>query len=212
MSNLLCFGDSNTWGFDAEAEGRHPRALRWPTVLARELGPDAHVAEAGQNGRTTATDDPQWQNRNGRKALAIVLESHAPLDLVIFMLGLNDLKDRLGLTAADAARGMGALVQFARARPAWPVRRAPEVLVVAPPPVQEVTGRFAKEFVQGAAQSRLLAKRYEEVARAQGAHFFDAGPVTGYGKSDGLHLDAAGHQALGLALAPVVQSILRQRD
>lgn len=211
MANLLCFGDSNTWGFDAAHEARHPKAHRWPTVLARELGPDADVVAEGQNGRTTAHDDPQWQNRNGRKALAIVLESHAPLDLVILMLGPNDVKDRLGLKAEDAARGMSALVQFAKGRPAWPVRRSPEVLVVAPPPVEEVSGRFEKEFQQGKAESARLAELYRAVAHEHGAHFFDAGPVTGYGKEDGLHLDAAGHEALGLALAPVVQRILEQR-
>ena len=88
MSTILCFGDSNTWGFDPEDEGRFPRAMRWPTVLGRELGPDANVTESGLNGRNTAHDDPQWQNRNGRKALPIILETHAPVDLVIFLLGL----------------------------------------------------------------------------------------------------------------------------
>ena len=97
MKNILCFGDSNTWGFIPESilepqPRRHPHDVRWTGVLARELGSGFQIIAEGQNGRTTVHDDPFATARNGKLVLPAILESHKPLDLVVLMIGTNDLK------------------------------------------------------------------------------------------------------------------------
>ena len=58
MKTILCYGDSNTWGYNAETQGRFPPESRWPNVLARELGDGYTIIPEGLNGRTTVWPDP----------------------------------------------------------------------------------------------------------------------------------------------------------
>ena len=104
MKTVLCYGDSNTWGYDAATEGRYPYDKRWTTVLARELGSEYLVIPEGLNGRTTVWPDPiEGEYKSGKSTLLAILESHYPIDLVVLMLGTNDLKHRWGLSAWDIA-------------------------------------------------------------------------------------------------------------
>ena len=58
MKTILCYGDSNTWGYEPATKERYSRAERWTGILQRELGADYYVVEEGLNGRTTVWDDP----------------------------------------------------------------------------------------------------------------------------------------------------------
>ncbi len=91
MKTIVCFGDSNTWGFAPISKARYDRDTRWPGVLRNALGGGYLVIEEGQNGRTTVWDDPIEANKNGATYLLPCLESHKPLDLLIIKLGTNDL-------------------------------------------------------------------------------------------------------------------------
>ena len=110
MKTILCYGDSNTWGakpiLKLGSPDRYQYEVRWTTVLQNQLGNDYHIIAEGLNGRTSTFDDPiEGAHKNGKRYLFPCLETHAPLDLVIIMLGTNDLKSRLGLTAWDIACG-----------------------------------------------------------------------------------------------------------
>ncbi|TKB94918.1 MAG: hydrolase, partial [Mesorhizobium sp.] len=113
MRSVLCYGDSNTHG---QIPGRGPLERygpdeRWPGVLRAELGPDWYVIEEGLSGRTTVHDDPiEGAHKNGRTYLRPCLQSHATLDLVIIMLGTNDLKIRFNKPPSEVAMGIGCLV------------------------------------------------------------------------------------------------------
>src|SRR5215208_827241 len=133
MRTVLCYGDSNTWGYEPATGNRFPEDMRWPGVLARELGEGFRVIEEALNGRTTVRDDPVEEYKNGKDYLSPCLESHAPLDLVIIALGVNDLKARFFASASDVADGAGVLVSIARRSGSGPNGRPPAVLLVAPP-------------------------------------------------------------------------------
>ena len=140
MKTILCYGDSNTWGYNPSTGGRYPRDVRWPGVLRRELGDDYLVIEEGLNGRTTVWDDPIEGYKNGKEYLVPCLETHKPLDLVIILLGTNDLKVRFSVSAYDIANGAGALVQIVQKSEIGPGGRAPQVLLLAPPPCGQAHG------------------------------------------------------------------------
>ena len=95
---ILTYGDSNTWGSIPSGGGRYPRSVRWPGVLAATLGSGWHVVEAGLRGRTTIFDDPMG-DRNGARHQESVLASAAPVDVVVLLLGTNDLKTRFAASA-----------------------------------------------------------------------------------------------------------------
>ena len=108
---VLCYGDSNTWGYDPATQKRYPRNVRWAGVLRRALGNGYLVIEEGLNGRTTVWDDPIEGYKNGKEYLVPCLETHKPIDLVIIMLGTNDLKARFHVPACDIAAGAGVAIE-----------------------------------------------------------------------------------------------------
>ena len=211
MRDVLCYGDSNTWGCmpvtGLEPPRRFAAGERWPGVLSRELGAGYGVVEEGLNGRTTVWDDPLEPHRNGRAYLPAALLSHMPLDLVILMLGTNDLKHRFSLSAREVADGAGLVVDDVRASACGPGGDAPAVLLVCPPLLGPVD-RFADDFEGAAEKSRGLSERYRAVARGRGCAFLDAGAHVSVSDTDGIHLDADAHARLGSAVAAAVREIL----
>ena len=177
MKSVLCYGDSLTWGYDPETVGRHAFADRWPSVLGYALGPGVNVIAEGLNGRTTAYDDHLADcERNGVKLLPSVLESHKPLDLVILLLGTNDMKRGISGTAIGATKGIDRLVKLIRHHDWGFGFEVPEILIVAPPPICETANAPCAAMFRGAiVESAMLASFYRDLADETGCGFFDAG-------------------------------------
>jgi len=214
MKTVLCFGDSNTWGFIPESitapcPARHPHDARWTGVLARNLGAGFRVIEEGQNGRTTVHDDPFAAARNGKTVLPALLESHKPLDLVVMMLGTNDLKAAFGLSPGEIAAGVKVLAQMILGSDAGPKAKAPKLLLLCPPAtgqmnhLPEVAARLPNAFKD----SRELPRHYEALASSLGCPCLNTQTLISTG-SDGIHLDASAHATLGNAVATMVKSLL----
>lgn len=211
---VLCYGDSNTFGYRPDDSQRYPYEVRWTGRLAEKLGETYHVVEAGLNSRTTVIDDDLEEDRNGLSAVSMVIEMNWPLDLIILMLGTNDMKERYHFEAAEIAEGARALIQRIRKlhqekHPEW----MPEILLVSP----ILIGEGIRDGVSGFSESfggkrsyeisRKLAPLYRNVAEEEGCLFFDAAAVAAVGKKDSLHLEEEGHSALAEALAGKVIEI-----
>ena len=200
MKTLLCFGDSNTWGYDPESgteTRRLPRDVRWPGRLGRALEDEWEVIAEGLNGRTATRDDPIWEGRNGLTYLLPCLRSHAPLDLVVIYLGTNDVAERYSLRAEDVAASVGRLVRVVRTSETGPAESAPAVLVVCPPPF----GRLDPLYAPEGEKSRELGKSFALVCEELGCGLLDLDGVAAYSDLDGIHLDADGHAAVARAVA-----------
>ncbi len=210
IKSILAFGDSLTWGYVALKSLRHPFHMRWPNALAAGLEGKARVIEEGLNGRTTTYDDNTvMQERNGAKALPMLLITHQPLDLLIIMLGSNDLKFRDKGAAFHSSMGMERLIELTRTCKYSGTYKAPDILIVSPPHLQPPKDEWFNElWGHQMAESRLLAKHYADVAQEKSVHFFDASTVSKAGEEDGGHLDAENTKAIGVALVPVVKKIL----
>jgi lysophospholipase L1-like esterase len=204
---ILCFGDSNTWGYAPVSADRYPAGVRWTGVMTELLGDRFSIIEEGQNGRTTVWDDPlEGGHKNGLTYLTACLESHHPIDLVILMLGTNDLKARFSLTALDIALGAERLVQTIQQSGWGPRGNAPAILLAAPPPV-DPKDDLAEMFSGSKEKSVGLAQRYAEVAARCGCGLLDVGKIVAVDPRDGIHYSREAHRALGLAMASRVQSM-----
>lgn len=208
MRTLLLYGDSNTHGTMPMPElgqsGRYGRGERWSTRLAQLL-PDWEVIAEGHPGRTTVHDDPiEGAHRNGLTVLPALLESHRPVDLVLLMLGTNDLKERFSVNALDIALSLERLVRVIRASAAGPGDTPPGILLVAPPPILEV-GDLGVMFAGGAAKSQALAKTVAAAAVRLGVPFVDAGTLVKVSPVDGIHYGPEANPALAEAFAAAIR-------
>lgn len=207
MAVILCYGDSNTHGTlpltALGAFGRHKPGDRWPDVMAKALGPDHQVISEGLPGRTTVHDDViEGGMRNGLTVLPAILQSHAPIDLMVLMLGTNDLKNRFSVTAFEITRSLERLILLTRAEAV-----VKDILLVAPVPVREA-GVLADVFAGAEARQQGLSGHIATAAERQRVGFFDAGSVVTVSPVDGVHWDAASHHAMGAAMAQAVAARL----
>lgn len=207
MRTILCFGDSNTWGDPPGGIGRFPWDVRWPGVLHLLLGEGFRIIEEGLPGRTTCYDDPFSPHRNGLAYFPIVLETHYPVDLLIIMLGTNDLKAYFNLDAVTIAQAASRLLGVAKDfRP-----EVPQILLVSPPHVVETDDvDISRQFPDAVEKSKALAAHYRHFAELNQCHFFDAASVAQASSVDGIHMDAQNHELLGQGLARKIGSIFEE--
>ena len=203
---VLCFGDSNTYGYDPARDGRYGLEERYPTVLQSLLGDDWRVVEEGLPGRTAVFDDPITEGMNGLRVITPILMSHAPLDTVTVMLGTNDSKERFGCNSYLIAQGIVRLVKKALTTECWRDNARPDVLVIMPPCI---TAEYDKLMVRDAMGTGChercagIAARLEPMLRdIPGVRFLDANTLPGAGCSpvDGMHMTAESHMALAHGL------------
>ncbi len=210
IKTVLCYGDSNTFGYDPETGMRYPKDIRYPGRLARLLGDGYCVIEEGCNGRTTVQIDPVDGWKNGLDYLRPCLNSHKPVDIVIMMLGTNDLKHIFHKSARQIADGAGKLVDVIQSFTAEKQGFVPEIILVSPPQIGEGIGSspfsasFRKEAVE---ESKKFPECYMAVADSKGCIFFDAAKHVTPSRTDSLHLTREGHRALAERLCETVRSI-----
>ncbi|MDR1955661.1 MAG: SGNH/GDSL hydrolase family protein [Treponema sp.] len=214
LKTILCYGDSNTWGYNPHTGSRYDHLTRWPMALNRLLNqgcpedaPAFWVVEEGQNGRTSCREDPVEGDRNGLRQLIPILESHKPLDMVVVLLGTNDLKPRFSPLPYDIARGVQRVVTAIQDSRTGPNEQPPQVLMICPPPTVDVPG-FKHIFGDSVALSKQLAPLYRERARESGVAFLDAGTVIQTSRADGIHLEPEAHRKLAEAVAEIVTKAL----
>ena len=210
MATILCFGDSNTHGIrPLETLGvfdRYPRGSRWPDVMAAALGPAHEVITEGLPGRTTVHDDPvEGGVRAGIAVLPALLFSHRPIDLMVIMLGTNDLKHRFAVTAFEIARSVERIGREALASAC-----VADLMLVAPAPVREA-GVLTDTFAGAEARQVGLAAHLRAAADRLGAGFSEAGLTVAVSQQDGVHWDAEAHQRFGAEMARAVAARLSEK-
>lgn len=209
LKTVLCFGDSNTFGYDpigvaAGERARYPFEERWPGAMQRLLGSGWRVVEEGLSGRTTVHDDPFEPGLCGMDALVCALGSAQPLDCVIIMLGTNDMKTCFGLPASDIARGAESLVLAVKRFPWAPGCHRPKIVIVSPPHIGEgIRDVVLSSFdMRSVAVSHEVAGAYRVIASEQGCAFLDASEICEPSPVDHIHLSPEGHGALARPCRP----------
>lgn len=188
---------------------RYPKDVRYPGRLQLLLGDGYYVVEEGCNGRTTIHDDPVDGWKNGLDYLKPCLNSHKPVDIVILMLGSNDLKETFHLSAREIAEGAERLVDVIRGFTAEKQGFVPDIILVSPPEIGENirTSPFYGAFYERAVgESKQFSKWYREAADRKGCIFFDAAEYVHPSDTDSLHLTPDGHRVLAEKLCEVIRS------
>lgn len=207
MRTILCYGDSNTYGYNPVDGSRWDKSIRWTGRLQELLGDEYTVIEEGCNGRTTVRDDPFDLWKNGYTYLKPCLNSHKPIDVVVMMLGTNDLKTYFGVGAKEIAEGANQLVKEMKAFSNEKHIKEPQILLVSPPRIgKEICqSGFGADFDEAAIlQSELFAVYYKEVAIENQCIFVNAADIVTPSKEDSLHLMPEEHEKLARAIYEVI--------
>ncbi|WP_373212407.1 GDSL-type esterase/lipase family protein [Ruminococcus sp. 5_1_39BFAA] len=211
--HIVCFGDSNTYGYNAATNGRFDEETRWTCLLQEMLGDEYVVREEGLGGRTTCFRDPLTEGMSGLDYLYPCLMSHGPLDLLVIMLGTNDTKERFGCTPECIGQSLKRLISKAISTvDCWEKGRA-NILVVTP---QNIDRRYAQTEIAGimgygcAEKSEGLSAEFKKIADLMGCHYLDANEAISAPTNDVdyMHLTAEGHRQLAEALAAKIPEIV----
>lgn len=207
---ILCYGDSNTYGYDPVSRQRHPKDKRWTGILKKMLGSEHEIMEQGCNGRTTIFPQPGEEWKSGLYALKVVLNTCKPIDLMIMMLGSNDLKEVYNVSAEEIAKGAEVLIQETREFMMKKTGTVPMIILASPIELGEgiMETHFNDEFNEESIQkSKELAFYYEQVAKRQNCLFFNAAEYASPSKEDCLHMMPDQHEKLAKAFYEVIKSI-----
>ena len=210
---IICFGDSNTYGYNPKNGGRYDENTRWPKLMAKALGGDFEVFEEGQNGRTIANEDP-WEGgtKCGMDYVLPMIETKKPVDLLVIMLGSNDLKKKFNLPAADIAGSLMTMLMKIKGYCEYFIAcKDMKILIVSPPALSEPLSEsyFATFFDENeaVAKSKELAKWYKLVADQFGCEFLNATEKISAGNVDHLHLSPEGHAEMARLVGDKIKEI-----
>lgn len=204
---IVCFGDSNTWGYNPQAGTRYPESVRWTGKLAEISGYE--IVEEGLNGRTSCFPDPTTPWANGSDYIEACVLSHAPFDALVIMLGTNDMKTFVCNNAHASAMGVMQVAEKARNAMKSPDTKT---LIVCPVPfgdhATKIPGTMLQLNEDSIANSKRLHDYLEEMAKTQGFGYLNAASVAETSAEDAVHLSPSGHEALAEAVFAKLKALL----
>lgn len=207
MKQILCFGDSNTYGLIPQTGGRYPWGVRWTSILNEKLGmKDYRVIEEGLCGRTTVFDDPLRDGRCGVKVLPNILETHDPLDLVIIMLGTNDCKTAYGASAELIGKAAARLIGQVR-----DYSGTSKIILISPIHLGKDVWKseYDPEFSRNSVEvSKKLSGVLQKIGENEKVYFLDASSYAEPSETDQEHLNENGHRSLAEAIYKKVAEII----
>lgn len=207
MKTVLCYGDSNTWGYEPELDERLPWKRRWTGILQERLGQNFQVVENGVCGRTACRESKQEFIVNGYLEAQICAEVNVPIALAVVMLGTNDCKDEYEMEPehiADNVRKVAGVFE----------EKGAKILILSPVPIQNLQeSPFMHEFgIRAEKKSQELPEYLEKMADTEGWIFLEAGKYVKPGDYDGIHLPAKEHIKLAEILEKKIMSVLSEKE
>lgn len=196
MKKVLCFGDSNTFGFIPGSGKRYDKNTRWSGILTQLAAEKFEIIEAGCNNRTAFTDNPAGFEQTGYKVLPTLLNKD--LDCVILAIGVNDLQIFYNPSFEEIKNGMRRLVDIVR-------EHCPkaEIILVSPARLTDniFNGYFRAMFDKMSIEKSLhLSEIYESIAKEKNCRFADWDKIVTVSPKDGLHLEPDAHKKIAEAM------------
>ena len=211
MINILCFGDSNTWGYDPATQTRFSNNIRWTGVLQNLLGNNFNIIEEGLNGRTTNINEREEHAlgyyrdfRSSMDLVSILIETNSPIDLVVVMLGTNDLKNNFNQSSDDISTNMKLVCEAIINNDYF---NSKTIILVSPTHINESSPNLLDSFIGTAEKSKSLAKLYKKIADDLDLFFMDASQSVKTNQIDGLHWDAMQHSDFANSIFNKIKSI-----
>jgi len=206
VKNILCFGDSNTYGLKPDGTGRYDFTVRYPGRLHTLLGEEYHIIEEGCPGRTTIFEDKKRPYKKGVDYITPCLQSHNPINYVIVMLGTNDCKSAFSATSKKIASDLSEIIGRIRSATSTAIG----ILIISPIHHGQNIWKpsYDSEVDQKSVEvSKTLAAEYRKLAIEIDCDYIDASAAVSPSPIDEEHLDEVGHNKLARAVAEILEEI-----
>jgi len=211
MKNILCFGDSNTWGYDPSTQTRFSKDIRWTGVLQQLLGSKYNIIEEGLNGRTTNVNEKKDHGlgyfrpfRSAMDLLSVLIETNSPLDLIVVMLGTNDLKTNFNQSSEMIAKNMRLVCESIINNDYF---QSKSIILVSPTHINEESPNLLDSFIGTTQASQSFSNSYRKISDDLNLYFIDASESVKTNKIDGLHWDSKQHSDFANSLFNKIKKV-----
>jgi len=203
MKKILCYGDSNTYGYNPTDGARFDNTIRWTAILQKNLGSDFEVINEGECDRTGFVDNDKGFLFSAQRHFPKIIKKTKDIDLLILAIGTNDLQFKYNLTIHQFENGLEKLIVTAKNY----VKR----IIIIPPVVLDnnvLEGYFNYQFDETSiSKSKKIGKIYRKLSNIYGLNYFDLNEFVKPSNTDGLHYDSEGHKIISTKLCTYVKSI-----
>lgn len=205
MKKILCYGDSNTFGFIPENCKRYDKDSRWSGILSEILKENYQVIEEGMNNRTGFFKNPEGLKQSGGEYLSVFLQNHRNLDICIISLGTNDAQFFYNLDENSTKNGLQNLIDSVRE-----VNIKTNIIIVPPVKITEniLHSGFSMMFNRESIDKiNKVFPNFEQTAKENNCLYFDFNQITSPAQKDGLHYTKESHTIIANKLAEFILAI-----
>ena len=203
MKNILCYGDSNTFGFNSKDGSRYDEYTRWTALLQKNFGADYKVINEGMPNRTGFVDNPDGVLFFSQKHFPETLSKIDDLDILILAIGTNDLMFKYNITFDTVEKGLNNLIKMAK-------EKVKNIIVIPPTILTDniLNSFFGSMFDETSIKkSKEVGKIFEQIADKNHCSYFDINKFVTPSSFDGLHYDEMSHKLIADKLTELIKEI-----
>ncbi len=207
MKKILCYGDSNTYGYNPETGGRFDKNSRWSGILSQILAPDYTVIEEGMNNRTGFFKNPEGIKQSGSEYLSIFLQNNQDIDICILSLGTNDTQIFYNIDKEIAKIYIQKLINDLK-------ETNPQIKIIVVPPVKITTDILSSGFSilfnkNSITKIENIFPAFKETAVKNNCYYLDFNEFCQPSNFDGLHYTTESHRIIAEQLAEFITNNIK---
>lgn len=192
MKKILCYGDSNTFGFNPIDGSRFDEQARWTALLQKKLDSDYQIIEEGACDRTGFVDNDKGFLFSAQRHFPKMIAKIKDVDILILWIGSNDLQFKYDISFHQIERGLKKLILVAKSK----VKK----IILIPPVILNnnvLEGYFNFQFDETSiSKSKKVGKIYRKLSNVYGLNYFDLNEFVKPSNTDGLHYNIEGHKII----------------
>ena len=200
MKKIICYGDSNTFGYNPKDGSRFDENIRWTSLLQKNLGVEYEVINEGMCDRTGFVNNPKGELFSAPKHFPEFIKKSGNIDLLILWIGTNDLQFLYNISLSTIERGLENLIKLAKTK-------AKKILIIPPVILNEniLKGAFNYQFDnESINKSKNVGKIYKRFADLYNCKFFDINTIVNPSDIDGLHYNSNSHRIIANNLSEFI--------
>lgn len=201
MKKIICYGDSNTFGYNPSDGTQYDENTRWTSVLQKRLGAEYEVINEGMCDRTGFVNNPKGFMFSAPKHFPKLISKSENIDLLILWLGTNDLQTQYDISMGAIEKGLENLIKLAE-------EKVKNIIIIPPVILSEkiLEGPFNYQFDNvSVIKSRKIGRIFRQIDNIYQCGYFDVNKITTPSDIDGLHYDENSHKLIGEKLAEFIR-------